>query len=97
MIEGQINEIELAIRRLVKKSKSLSAMSNAMLEIKGVGQVTAWTVLSYLPEITGMNRNQLVAMAGVAPYNRDSGKTDQRRCILVDDPRLGYASTWRLK
>ena len=52
-----------------------------MQTVTGVGPVTAWTVLAYLNEITTVNRNQLTALVGLAPYNRDSGKYQGKRFI----------------
>ena len=49
--------------------------------VKGVGKVTAWTLMGYLSEMPHLGRNQLVALAGIAPYNRDSGKTSGKRSI----------------
>lgn len=52
-----------------------------MLDIAGVGEITAWSILAYLPEITQLKRNQAVALAGLAPFNRDSGKKQGLRSI----------------
>jgi transposase len=62
-----------------------------MQSVSGVGEVTAWTVLTYLSEITEMGRNQLIAMAGVAPYNRDSGKKSGKRSIRGGRPKVRRA------
>ena len=52
-----------------------------MQNITGVGQTTAWTILAYLKEVTELGRNQLIALVGIAPYNRDSGKFSGKRFI----------------
>jgi len=52
-----------------------------MQTVCGVGPNTAWSILAYLSEITELNRNQLVALAGLAPFNRDSGKYKGKRSI----------------
>ena len=39
------------------------------------------TLLSSLPELGSLNRKQIAALVGVAPFNRDSGKLRGKRTI----------------
>ena len=80
-LEQHINKIELTIKKCIKKNPSQLELSDAMQEVQGVGQITAWTILAYMPEMTQLNRNETVAMAGLAPFNRDSGQTQKPRRI----------------
>ena len=45
------------------------------------GAATVATLLTELPELGKLNRRQVGALAGVAPYNHDSGRLKGRRCI----------------
>jgi len=47
----------------------------------GVGKTVAYTLLGDLPELGTLNRKQIAALTGVAPFNRDSGKCRGRRRI----------------
>ena len=47
----------------------------------GVGRVTASTLIALLPELGSLGRKQIAALAGVAPFNRDSGTLRGRRAI----------------
>jgi transposase len=49
--------------------------------VPGVGPVLATTLLAHLPEWGALNRKQIAALAGLAPFNRDSGKLRGSRCI----------------
>ncbi|MGH8773296.1 MAG: IS110 family transposase [Burkholderiales bacterium] len=49
--------------------------------IPGVGAITRMTLLLGLPELGTLNRKQIAALAGVAPFNRDSGKLKLTRAI----------------
>jgi transposase len=80
-LEKEIKTLEKRIAELVKSDPDLNQAIQIMLSIKGVGTITAWTILAYLPEITKVNRNQLAALAGVAPFNHDSGKYQGKRFI----------------
>ena len=50
-------------------------------QIAGVGRITAVSVLAVLPELGRLNRRQAAALAGLCPYNRDSGQWAGKRCI----------------
>src|SRR6202790_665920 len=49
--------------------------------VPGVGKVLSSTLLAPLPELGALNRKQIAALAGLAPFNRDSGKLRGSRCI----------------
>jgi len=56
---------------------------NVLLQsVPGVGRVTATTLLSMLPELGTLNRQEIAALVGVAPVNRDSGKKRGKRRIV---------------
>jgi transposase len=54
---------------------------NLLQSIPGVGKVLSATLLAELPELGKLNRRQIAALVGVAPYNRDSGKMRGKRSI----------------
>ncbi|PYS94504.1 MAG: hypothetical protein DMF64_00580 [Acidobacteria bacterium] len=47
--------------------------------VPGVGPVMSLTLLASLPELGSLNRKQIAALVGVAPYARDSGRRRGRR------------------
>lgn len=77
----EIALIESHIQKLIESIPSLKKACQIMTSVKGVGKVTAWTILGQIPEITRVSRNELVSLAGVAPFNRDSGKQIGKRYI----------------
>lgn len=80
-INAQIKEIDQAIEAVIQKSERLHAQDISLQSVCGVGKVTSWTLLAYLSEINQLGRNQIVALAGLAPFNRDSGKKEGKRFI----------------
>ena len=44
-----------------------------LTSVKGIGKVTMMTLVADLPELGTLSRQQIAALAGVAPINRDSG------------------------
>jgi transposase len=49
--------------------------------VPGVGPVLAATVLAELPELGPLGRQQIAALVGVAPLNRDSGARRGKRAV----------------
>ena len=49
--------------------------------VPGVGATTAATLVAELPELGRLNRRQVAALVGVAPFNRDSGTLRGRRAV----------------
>ena len=80
-LEKEIARIEKHILALLENSPALKKSCQIITEVKGVGNITAWTLLAQLPEISSLSRNELVALAGVAPFNNDSGKFSGKRYI----------------
>lgn len=49
--------------------------------VPGIARVTSLSLLASLPELGTLNRRQISALAGVAPFNRDSGRWQGKRSI----------------
>ena len=52
-----------------------------LTSMPGVGPVLACRLIALLPELGRMNRKQVAALVGLAPYAFDSGKLKGARCI----------------
>jgi transposase len=77
----QIKKVEAQITDLMAGEKELKNRVDCLTEIKGVGLRTAWVVLAQMPELGAMNRQQVAALAGLAPWAKDSGTMKGVRCI----------------
>jgi transposase len=73
LLEKQIAHCEQAILQLIAQDADLSAKSARLDAIPGVGAATAAIVLAEMPELGTLTDESAAALAGVAPYNRDSG------------------------
>ena len=73
-LNKEIEKIDLQIDVLLDTHQDIKKPLNKMMAIKGVGKKTAIVLLALLPELGQLNREQIAALAGVAPMNRDSGK-----------------------
>jgi transposase len=57
-------------------------LTPAWRSIKGLGPIVQATLLSLLPELGSLTRQQIAKLAGVAPLNRDSGTLKGHRAIF---------------
>lgn len=80
-LEKQIKLLEERIHEIIKLDESLQRKAKTIKSVVGVGNITTWSICAYLPEITQVSREQLVALVGLAPYNKDSGNQQGPRHI----------------
>ncbi len=80
-IKKQIDQLELLIKGHIEGSHQLSAKAAKLTSISGVGARTAALLLAQLPELGELNRREIAALVGVAPFNRDSGPMRGKRAI----------------
>jgi transposase len=72
-LEKQIDQCDQLITALIAEDAGLAQKAARLQTIPGVGPVVAATVLAEMPELGKLNPQTAAALAGVAPYNRDSG------------------------
>jgi transposase len=80
-IKKQIDQLDLLIKGHIDQSHELSAKAAKLTSISGVGARTAALLLAQLPELGELNRREVAALVGVAPFNRDSGRMRGKRAI----------------
>jgi transposase len=76
----EIKKIEAWINDLVKTTPALRLKVDRLVAVEGVGLLTATALLAALPELGALTKNEVAALAGLAPFNRDSGAFRGRRC-----------------
>lgn len=76
-----VRRIEKELSELVESDDQLQCRSRTLQTVPGVGAVTAATLVAELPELGRLQRQEISALVGVAPFNRDSGKFHGRRTI----------------
>jgi transposase len=80
-LNKDIQRIEKAILQLVESNDDWRERFERLKGVPGVGEQTAATLMAELPELGRLNRQQVAALVGVAPFNRDSGQFRGRRAI----------------
>lgn len=80
-LKKQITELDTLITAQIEADTTLKEQSDRLQQVRSVGPVTAATLLAELPELGRLNDQEIGALAGVVPYNRDSGQHRGRRMI----------------
>jgi transposase len=90
-LQSQVEAVEKQIQTLLAQDQALQQRVNCLDEIRGVGPRTAWMVLAHMPELGQLNRQQVAALAGLAPWTRESGTMKGMRCIGGGRPEVRLA------
>jgi len=80
-LDRNLADTDRATGQLIKASPLWCATEELLLQVPSVGCVTAHVLISRLPELGQLNRKQISALSGLAPFNRDSGAQHGKRMI----------------
>jgi len=81
-LRKQIAQLEALLAASIAQNPELSAKARKLTSIVGVGPRTATLLLAQMPELGELNRREAAALAGLAPFNRDSGSLQGKRTIF---------------
>ena len=80
-LEKRLAGFDDELAELVRETPIWRERDELLRSVPGVGKVLSTTLLAHLPELGALNRKQIAALAGLAPFNRDSGSLRGSRCI----------------
>lgn len=80
-LDRRLAALDEELGRTIRESPVWRTQDTLLQSAPGVGPVLARTLLASLPELGTLNRKQIAALVGVAPFNRDSGTKRGRRAI----------------
>ena len=80
-LDRSITKIEEAIAQTVAAYPDLKRAVKRLCQVKSIGLLTAQALLSAIPDLGSYSDRQIASLAGLAPFNHDSGKHKGRRCI----------------
>jgi len=70
------------IQMAINSHEEMARKAELIESVPGVGPILTATLLAYMPELGQLNRQKIAALAGLAPYNDQSGKTEWKRRIF---------------
>jgi len=90
-IERQIKALEADVAKKIKSDPFILSQFNTLTAHYGIGIITAATLLAQLPQLGSASRGQIAALAGLAPFNHDSGSLRGQRHIRGGRPKVRKA------
>lgn len=72
-LKRQLGEINDDLDQAIRASEAWRVKDDLLQSAPGVGRVLTSTLIIELPELGCLNRKEIAALVGVAPFNRDSG------------------------
>ena len=80
-LERRLQQVDTDLAGHIQRSPIWRVHDDLLQSVPGIGPIVARTLLAELPELGTLNRRAIAALAGVAPFNRDSGQWRGRRAI----------------
>src|ERR1700722_13383562 len=81
MVGKALTGFDDELGELIRDTPLWRERDELLRSVPGVGKGFSSTLLAQLPELGMLNRKQIAALAGLAPFNRDSGSMRGSRCI----------------
>ncbi len=80
-LQQELDQYNQDLDELIRNTPAWKAKDEQLRSTPGVGPVLATTLVADVPELGRLNRKEIAALVGVAPFNKDSGKLRGRRMI----------------
>jgi len=80
-LQEQLQEVDKDLGDFLRSSPLWQEDAKLLRSVPGVGPILAATLIARLPELGSLNRKEVAALVGVAPFNRDSGTIRGKRTV----------------
>jgi transposase len=80
-LKKRLGSVDKQLEEAVRQSDVWREKDDLLRSVPGIGPVLSITLLAEMPELGRLNRKQVAALAGVAPFNRDSGTLRGKRRV----------------
>lgn len=80
-LDTEIDHIEAECRKALNADETLKAQETRLRSIPGIGPIVALTLMTHMPELGDRCSKAAAALAGLAPFNVDSGTLRGNRHI----------------
>ena len=81
MLEEEKERLMEELAGLIERDEKVRRRRQILMSCPGIGPISSMMLLAHLPELGLLNRAEIASLAGLAPFNRDSGKFRGRRTI----------------
>lgn len=90
-LQGELDDMDEDLSRTLRQSPVWREKDDLLRTVPGVGEQLSLTLLAYLPELGTLDRRQIAALVGVAPFSRDSGTLRGKRTVWGGRARVRAA------
>ena len=90
-LEQELDDLDHGLRETLRQSPVWREKDDLLRTVPGVGEQLSLTLLAHLPELGALNRREIAALVGVAPFNRDSGTLRGTRTVWGGRARVRAA------
>ena len=90
-LERELDDLDEGLRQTLRQSPVWREKDDLLRTVPGVGEQVSLSLLAYLPELGTLDRRQIAALVGVAPFNRDSGTLRGKRTVWGGRARIRAA------
>lgn len=90
-MRAQCKVLDRLSQQAIEKDASLRKKFESFYGVVGVGKYTAKALIAELPELGSLNRREVASLAGLAPFNKDSGSCSAPRHIKAGRGRVRIA------
>ena len=90
-LKQELDDLDQGLRQTLRHSPIWREKDDLLRSVPGIGDQISLTLLAYLPELGTINRRQIAALVGVAPFNRDSGTLRGNRTVWGGRARVRTA------
>ena len=80
-LEQDLNDLDQGLRPMLRPSPVWREKDDLLHTVPGVGEQLSLTLLANRPELGALDRRQIAALVGVAPFNRDRGAMRGKRHV----------------
>lgn len=81
VLEKELDATNANLEKIIQSDPEYIKKLSLLTSIKGIGKVVGIGALATLPELGSTRGKQIVALGGLAPFNRDSGTLRGKRTI----------------
>jgi transposase len=80
-LNKELEDIDGDICSIIESDQRMSEIDALLRSVPGVGTITSASLIAQLPELGSLNREQIAALVGLAPFAHESGKFKGQRSI----------------
>lgn len=91
VLDARIDRLQTIISATIRDNQATNRTWRLLTSAPGVSTVTALALIAHLPELGDRSPKTIAALAGLAPFDRESGKTRRKATIAPGRTRVRRA------